>query len=406
MGRRLSLIFLLPLKFLMYGISCIVPRNKACWAFGSRNGQFVDNPKYFFLHVLEHQPDIRARWISSDHKVVDELNNQGFPALYKWSIAGVWFSLRAGSFIYAFDSDDVNFFLSGGAKTINLYHGIPLKKIEFDTVVGPSAKVYHPTTWKQRLRSKLIFTTKWQKISLFQVPSKRIEEISVGAFGGTIQQFNHGLNPRLQPLVDVKESLPMVIREDMAKTQEIVEGFNRVWLYMPTWRTTGGDILNTAFEDLPRVNEILKENNDVLFLKMHLYSNDSLQELSNIKLFPGSIDVYPFLHAVDVLITDYSSIAFDFAIAQKNIVFYAYDREEYTTHSSSGFYFDYDEVVNHRSVSNFDQLLELFSVGYDLSGFQLSQTTHDEIWPQTNSKASPQSVHESNARLVAQIGSC
>ena len=47
---------------------------------------------------------------------------------------------------------------------------------------------------------------------------------------------------------------------------------------------------------------------------------------SNIKVLESESDVYPLFEKIDLLITDYSSIFFDFLLTDKPILFYPYDQ--------------------------------------------------------------------------------
>ena len=73
----------------------------------------------------------------SDNKVlVDEIVGQGYQAYTKLSPKGIWYSLRSGAYIYSGFPSDINFWLSSGAKYINVWHGTPIKKIERDVTTG------------------------------------------------------------------------------------------------------------------------------------------------------------------------------------------------------------------------------------------------------------------------------
>ncbi|MBU2972625.1 CDP-glycerol glycerophosphotransferase family protein [Pseudoalteromonas sp. C2R02] len=387
----------LPLKWFLYCLSFCFIKNKQLWVFGSRNGQFVDNPKYFFLHTTQHNPDIKSVWISSDLSTVKLLKNQGFTAYSRWSLKGLLTSLRASVFIYAFDSNDINFFCSGGAKLVNLYHGIPLKKIEFNTTVGTSKKVYHPITLVEKLRSKILYAPKWQKIDLFQIPSLSLKSIHDGAFNHLIESYFIGANPRLAPLQN-NEVQHTIIENDRITGQSFVKGYDSVWIYMPTWRVGAPDILSEAFPDLDELNKVLKQHNILLIFKMHLYSDDVIKNYSHIKLFPSNLDVYPFLNIVDVLITDYSSIAFDFDINNKKTLFYAYDLDTYLTTSSDGFYFDYQTFCNQKIILNFKELLVVITEN-DMENRTLGKQISQELW--SNKKTI--SFTDTNNELVNSI---
>ena len=69
-------------------------------------------------------------------------------------------------------------------------------------------------------------------------------------------------------------------------------------------------------------------------------------------------DLYRFVKDVDVLITDYSSIYFDFLLCRKPIILFPFDEEDYVAHSRP-FYFDYKlmEAVRAYSWSELEDIL-------------------------------------------------
>jgi len=345
-------------KWALYCLSFLTPRKRKLWLFGSRNGQFVDNPKYLFLYALEHFDGAELVWLTKDDAVVEAMTALGLPVCQKWSMKGLWLSLRAGIYIYAFDSDDINFSCSGRAKKVNLYHGIPLKKIEFDSTLGNAGTVYQPDTLYRKIRSRVVYATKWQAIDLFQIPSAGMIEIHDGAFNHLIKSYHCGAHPRLLPVVE-PELVPSVLTDEAKRVLELMQGYKEVWIYMPTWRVGDPDILSVALPDLDKLNSVLKGKNILLLLKMHLYSENVIEGCSHIKLIPAVLDAYPLLNSIDLLITDYSSISFDFQLTGRNIIFYSYDLDDYLSKSSDGFYFGFDDMSNDTKVSDFDSLLAI-----------------------------------------------
>lgn len=67
-----------------------------------------------------------------------------------------------------------------------------------------------------------------------------------------------------------------------------------------------------------------------------------LDNYEHIYPFPSGVDKYEFLNSVDALITDYSSVFFDYSITRKPIILYMYDYEEYM--HDRGMYFDIKEL--------------------------------------------------------------
>lgn len=119
------------------------------------------------------------------------------------------------------------------------------------------------------------------------------------------------------------------------------------YAYLPTWRGTIGNV--SSEEQDARLLAYFKEldgklsDAQVLYVKMHTVSasNISLDGFSHIRPFPAE-ETYAFLNAMDGLITDYSSVFFDFAITGKKIILFPYDLEEYE--AERGFYFPLSEL--------------------------------------------------------------
>ena len=98
-------------------------------------------------------------------------------------------------------------------------------------------------------------------------------------------------------------------------------------LYAPTFRDTNRFDRETPIE-WERLNDLLKENNTTFLIKLHRhdYSMVMKEEYSHIRVLDNESDMYPLFSKVDLLITDYSSIFFDFLLTDKPVLFYPYDK--------------------------------------------------------------------------------
>lgn len=126
------------------------------------------------------------------------------------------------------------------------------------------------------------------------------------------------------------------------KLREELELENKkVIVYMPTWRGTATvksneeqyvDIMHMLF----KLDEKLDENT-VVYIKIHNLANSRIKYslFNKIKPFPKDYETYDFLNIADCLVTDYSSVMFDFANTGRKIVLYAYDYEKYTKNRGS-----------------------------------------------------------------------
>ena len=127
-------------------------------------------------------------------------------------------------------------------------------------------------------------------------------------------------------------------------------------LYAPTFRDTNRFNRKTPIE-WGQLNNLLKENNTTFLIKLHRhdYSIVIKENYSNIRVLDNESDMYPLFAKVDLLITDYSSIFFDFLLTNKPVLFYPYDKETYLTQDRS-MYDDYDSVTPGYKVYTFKEL--------------------------------------------------
>lgn len=120
------------------------------------------------------------------------------------------------------------------------------------------------------------------------------------------------------------------------------------YLYMPTWR--GVDVSKVSIQK--ELHAYLHEldagltDEEELYLKLHPYEAKLLDfkesDYQHLKLFPENLEVYEFLQTVEKLITDYSSIMFDFALTKREILLFTYDKKAYL--ESRGTYIAIDDL--------------------------------------------------------------
>ena len=122
----------------------------------------------------------------------------------------------------------------------------------------------------------------------------------------------------------------------------------KVIVYMPTWRGSLNKKENNRqyhfiMYNLYELEKRLDENT-IVYVKLHNYANSRIRysAFKKIKNFPKKYETYELLNIADCLITDYSSVFFDYANTGKKIVLYAYDKEEYL--NERGMYLDYDSL--------------------------------------------------------------
>ena len=131
--------------------------------------------------------------------------------------------------------------------------------------------------------------------------------------------------------------------------------------YLPTWRGTmtnigGNNYVLELEEILKKIDDSLSSNQE-FYINLHPFLKGKLDisKFKNIKLFPKEYETYDFLNKCDVLITDYSSVFFDFANTKKKIILFTYDKDSYL--KDRGMYLDIDDFPFVK-VDNVDDLMK------------------------------------------------
>jgi len=140
----------------------------------------------------------------------------------------------------------------------------------------------------------------------------------------------------------------------------------KVLLYAPTFRD------HKPFELKIDLNLLKKKLSDKFVLLLKLHVNDIkrvkkrtlqtlLKEYENFLYDVSSYDSLKLLLVADILVTDYSSIIFDYSLLEKPMIFYPYDLEEYKM--IRGFYYEYEKFVPGPIVHNTEELIEIVIKG-------------------------------------------
>jgi CDP-glycerol glycerophosphotransferase len=119
-----------------------------------------------------------------------------------------------------------------------------------------------------------------------------------------------------------------------------------VVLYAPTWRGTL-DAVHVDIEQIRTVARIAQQCGCQLLFRAHSLMEDMIASAElDCTIVPADIDTNELFPIIDILITDYSSVFFDFLATSKPIVFFAYDEAAYAEHR--GLYFPVGDMPGHR----------------------------------------------------------
>lgn len=335
------------LRFGLFVLSFLTPRDEALWVFGSNGGAaFSDNSKYLFQYTAAEREHIRPVWLSRSEAVVEKLRDRGYEAYRTESLRGMWLNLRAGTAFVSHGMPDVNRWCSGGARTVVLWHGIALKRIGWDDYKRQQLD----EKLKGHLKEKLFDRYDW-----LVVPSEAMVEPFSSAFHASPDRILPLGYPRNDTLTGTLPDGLEPADDDYEEFREL-HGEGTTILYAPTKHPETGRRVADHLR-LAELDDWLAERDAHLLMKPHPAEPIDLGGgFSRIVEVPEGLDVYPLLEHTDMLLTDYSSLYFDYLLLDRPIAFYPFDLEEYR--STRGFYLEYEDVTPGPVATDFDGLLD------------------------------------------------
>jgi len=306
---------------ILWILNAILPKSKSVYVFNSLYGnQYSDSPKVLYENMKNDSYFDNAKffWVFIDENLVSGMDTSR--VLKKNSIKYIWYMLRAK---YWISNSDIERFYgtripSRGHVYVNTWHGVPVKYLgEDERSIVPGTK-----DWFKNVRFTLLTATSQYDKKIFNHIFPNTNQDNIVTTGlprnDWLRYVHHeGLESKLQK--QIKEKL------DIPQDKKVI-------LYAPTYRDyevndrgRGSDDIMAGLsipEDLP--------NDFVILVRGHYFNKwdkkQKQQRIINVSDYPNINELYVL---ADVLISDYSSVIFDYAILEKPIYLYLYDLEKY-----------------------------------------------------------------------------
>lgn len=326
-----------------------------------RGDYYSDSPKYLYEYLYENYPDeFDYVWVLNDKNVKVPGNPKKvkrFSLDFYKEVARskYWVINGRQSVVLAKRKDQI---------IVSTWHGTPLKKLGLD--IG---NVY---TRDPFLKHSYIDVSKeWDYLIS---PNRYTTDILKSSFGYEREIFESGY-PRNDILYNADENKVNEIKSKLNLPND-----KKIILYAPTWRDDEFvDIGSVKFKlqlELDKLKEALSDEYIVL-VRTHYFISNNL-DLGGVEDFAVDVsrydDIAELYLIADILITDYSSVFFDYANLKRPILYYTYDLEKYEN-VLRGFYLDIheevpgpllkttEEVVD--SIKNIESLKEEYKDKYD-----------------------------------------
>jgi CDP-glycerol glycerophosphotransferase len=332
-----------------YRLAKLLPIDKNLVLFEAGMGkQYADSPRYIYEELVRRGDQRTKVWSYTGHVPVADPNTR---VVKRHSPAFYYYLARAG---YWVSNQNFPYYVTRrrGAVYLQTWHGTPLKRMLHDL-----GQVHGRD---EGYRSRVTTMVKQWSTLLSQSPFATEALRSAFQYKGDILEAGYPRNDQFSS--PDRDQIAARVRRRFGILAD-----QRVILYAPTFRddqpSRAGKFAFSLPLDLQRMYDEFGEGT-VILLRMHLHVDSALQIPKHLKHVVRDVSRYPEIQelmlASDVLITDYSSVFFDYAALRRPILFYAYDLEHYRD-DLRGFYLDYEADVPGEIVTSQDDLIKALS---------------------------------------------
>jgi CDP-glycerol glycerophosphotransferase len=303
-------------------VSRIYPKSKTVIFVG--RDYFSDNIKYAYLafHEWARGKDIKYYLFTQDPVQENLLKSVGLPYLtvsdpnFAQILLAAKTAVLQDNFVPLNPGETATHALLQGAKFIQLWHGIPLKEIglrnlcqaevmaacgPFDALVATNEK--SRADWADRFAFKEFAALGYPRNDIFFREPSKTDLVNVDA-------------ETLSSLLAAKKEGGAVV------------------LYAPTFR----DHVGAAWFEkagIAALADHCKARGVYFLINLHPSEQGAIpalrQHYPGLRFVAPKTDIYPVAKYADVMLTDYSSLAYDFLLLDRPLVFYRPDHEEYVT---------------------------------------------------------------------------
>jgi len=307
--------------------------------------QYADSPRYIYEEILRRNLDYKTVWVCNKNikfKDPETIRVTRLSPKYYYYLA------KSG---YWVNNQNFPTYIKKRKETtyVQTWHGTPLKKMLFDieNIMGRSddylERVYNATkTWDYLISPSSYATNSFK---------------SAFKYEGEVLEIGYPRNDLFYK--DYADELKKDVKQKLSIPED-----KKVILYAPTFRdnqtSSNNKFLFDIHMDLYQMKEKLGDEY-VILLRMHVVISNKIKIAPELKEFVKNVSNYDEIQELylisDILITDYSSVMFDFANTKRPILYYTFDLETYRD-DIRGFYFDFEQEAPGPFIRTTEEIIE------------------------------------------------
>ena len=304
----------------------------------------LDNPYAIFKQLisLTEFDKLKHVWAIEDFEgnapFIESLSSKGVVFVKRHSKEYLRY-LATAKYLFTNVSMPFYYVKKDGQILVNTWHGVPLKKLGYDL----DDAVYTISNVLRSMLSSDYMISPCPHLTNIYLDKYKLD----GLYTGKIIETGY---PRCD-LIESTDRYEIINRlsEYGIEIETDENGdYKQLILYAPTWKGTDFGKPDLSVDEYIKVKETLERGLDQskyqILIKPHQVVYNQLKDRNDLKgLFvPAYIDADELMSITDILISDYSSIFFDFLITGRPVIFYVPDLKDYESYH--GLYFDMNNL--------------------------------------------------------------
>ena len=328
------------------------------------------NPRAIFKRLLENKDfdDYKHIWVVEDYKksagTVDEFANYDNVIFVRKNSKEHAKYVSTAKYIIANTTMPSFFVRREGQIYLNTWHGVPTKSMGYER---PGQRIRGASNVVRNFlgTTHLISANRFVTDTMYK-NAYMLDEL----YDGKFLEVGH---PRTDAVLNTERDYVLNKLNELG-----IRTDKKIIMYAPTWKGSLWNKLEFNLDEFKNIIKSIKSQIDTdeyeVYLRVHyfLYKQIEMDEELKKITIPFTIDTNELLSVVDILISDYSSIFFDYLVTDRPILFYMPDLDDYNQYR--GLYIplselpgpvtkDIDEIASY--INHIDEVKHKYRTNYD-----------------------------------------